>query len=80
MSSAIAQLEGPAYPACLGYLLDWAHELLGRSGVGMNGFAPLTYSTIRDWSVLTDRAIAPHEVHALMVLDRAMRTTPEASR
>ncbi|HXG70341.1 MAG TPA: hypothetical protein VNJ04_06965 [Gemmatimonadaceae bacterium] len=38
----------------------------------MNGLLPLTYSTISDWSRLQDIPVAPHEVDALMVLDRTL--------
>lgn len=71
--------SGPDVPACLAYLLDWLDQLHGRSGVGMNSIVPLTYSTIAEWSRLTDTVVAPHEVHALIVLDsvRCHPGTPE---
>ncbi len=53
--------------------MDWAHQLLGRSGIGMNGIAPLTYSTIGEWSRLTATPVHPHEVEALIVIDAVMR-------
>lgn len=42
----------------------------------MNGFAPLSYTTIADWARLTDRTVRPHEVKALLALDRVMRNPP----
>lgn len=74
--SARKILDGaPVVPDCLSYLLDWLDMLHGRSGIGMTGIVPLTYTTIADWSRLTGTAVAPHEVHALLVLD-AVRCHP----
>lgn len=71
------ELEGPAAPEPVQYLLRWSWEMYGRSGVSMDGVAPLSYTTIRDWAVLTDRAIDPHEVQALLVLDAVRRNPPK---
>ncbi len=75
---ALAELDGPPAPVALAYLLQWSRELYGRSGVGMNGLAPLAFSTIRDWARLTQRGhIAPHEVHALLLLDAIWMHPPK---
>lgn len=74
---AQAELDGPPAPVALEYLLRWSWELHGRSGVGMDGYAPLTFTAIRDWAVLTEREIEPHEVQALMVLDAVRRNPPK---
>jgi hypothetical protein len=66
-------LAGPPFPEALAYLLAWAYALHGRSGVGELGFAPLTYTTVADWSRLMGLAVAPHEVEALMQIDGVMR-------
>ena len=66
-------LDGPPMPEELRYLREWVQELYGRSGVGAVGVNPLTYTTIMDWAVLTDRSVQPHEVQALMALDAVMR-------
>lgn len=66
-------------PEALGYLHEWLLELFGRSGVSMDGLAPLTYSTIADWARLTDRRPQPHEVKALLHLDLVMRH-PDAGK
>lgn len=71
-----AQLAGPERPDALRYLLDWHHELHGRSGVGMDGFVPLTFTTIAAWAQLTERAPLPHEVAALLTLDTVRRNPP----
>jgi hypothetical protein len=69
---SIDKLKPPEYPEWIDYLREWAVELHGRSGVGMGGYAPLTYTTIADWSRLNRVPIDPEEVRALMQLDAAM--------
>jgi len=71
------RLLGPPVPPPLEYLYRWHDELFGRSGAGMDGPAPLTYSTILDWAILTDRTVLPHEVMALVRLDDVRRHPPE---
>lgn len=73
-----ARLDGPPYPAALRYLDEWSQALFGRSGVGMHGMAPLSYSTIADWARLMDVTVQPHEVEALLILD-AIRAHPSPS-
>lgn len=65
-------LEGPEFPEPLAYLHRWLFELHGRSGIGMHGAAPLTYTTIRDWMALKDVAPTPLEIDALMLLDQTL--------
>lgn len=72
VTSAILALTGPGFPDGMDFLYVWAQELHGRSGVGMNGYNPLTYTTIADWARLKDVDISPHEVDALLYLDGAM--------
>ena len=76
---AIRKLEGPEFPENLAYLWAWVMELHGRSGVGMAGLAPLSYTTIRDWSELTDQYPDPDEVQGLMALDAVLRAGPSAT-
>lgn len=66
-------MAGPERPDALEYLYRWALELVGRSGVGMAGLAPLTYGTVMDWAALTGRRPRPFEVEALMRLDAILR-------
>lgn len=66
---AIRALQGPECPEWLEYLKDWLYELHGRSGVGMNGYAPLSYATIAGWSQLTGRDPSIGDVEALLLLD-----------
>ena len=50
----------------------WAYQLHGRSGVGMAGVAPLSYTNVEAWMRLMDISLEPYEIDALMVLDAAM--------
>ena len=70
---AAADLEPPAYPETLGYLRDWTAELVGRSGVGMDGFAPLSWECLDAWARRMDHEPTADECWALMRLDLAMR-------
>lgn len=76
-SSAIADLTPPEFPDSLAYLLGWSHELVGRSGLGMSGFAPLSWNTLESWARLTERHPSPEECDALMALDAAFRNPDE---
>jgi len=67
------QLIGPAVPESLAYLRDWLFQLVGRSGVGMAGAAPLSYGTIADWARLTGNTPTPDDVEALLYLDAVLR-------
>jgi hypothetical protein len=70
---------GPSCPDALRYLLEWLYALHGRSGLGMNGLAPLSWPTIAAWSQMTGHRPNAREVVALFQLDDAMMsTTPGA--
>ncbi len=71
--SAIDQLTPPDHPEQMEYLLDWSRELVGRSGVGMDGLAPLTWEAIDAWARRTGRNPTPDECSALMLLDGVFR-------
>lgn len=77
---AIAKLEPPDYPESLEYLRDWARELVGRSGVGMDGAAPLSWECLRAWSDVTGNRFTAEEASALMLLDGAMRHPDDVDR
>lgn len=74
---ALEALEGPEIPDAVAYLYDWALELHGRSGIGMEGVSPLSYVTVVTWAQLTGRDPQPDEVEALMLLDAVLRN-PDA--
>lgn len=63
---------GPECPEPLEYLRDWLYAVHARSGVGMSGFAPLSWPAYdawaRHWGVTPDRA----EEDALFLLDGIM--------
>ena len=65
-------LEGPELPGTLHYLWGWWAELNGTRRVGQWGLEGITYQDIDAWARLTDRRPEPHEVQALIALDRAV--------
>jgi hypothetical protein len=73
----VPELEGPLFPSDMQHIYGWNQELFGRSGLGMSGVAPLSYSAIADWSRLTGNNPDPDEVFALFRLDSVMRHPPE---
>jgi hypothetical protein len=78
--AAIKALEGPPVPEEVAYLKRWAVELYGRSGIGMSGLAPLTYSTLESWMRLKGVVLEPYEVEALMAIDMAMMPDMDAKK
>lgn len=79
-AGAIEALTPPEYPEGLSYLLGWLEELVGRSGVGMDGLAPLTWQTLDAWADRTGRHPTPEECTALMLLDGAYRHPDEPAQ
>ena len=77
---AIAALNGPEFPEDMEYLWQWALEMHGRSGVGMAGLAPLGFSTIADWCVLTGTTLDPLEVEGLLAVDAALLSAGRESK
>ncbi len=76
--SALKALTPPSYPESLGYLLEWSHELVGRSGEGMGGASPLSWPSLDAWADRTGRNPSRDECHALMQLDTAFRHPEES--
>jgi hypothetical protein len=56
----------------LEYLYRAAIEMHGRSGVGMGGLMPVSFTTIADYSRLKDIQFRPHEVDAIVQLDSVL--------
>ena len=70
---AILMLRGPGVPDRVAHLWEWFLELNAGRRVGMNGAEPLAFVDIDAWQRLTDRCVAPREIHGLMAMDRAWR-------
>lgn len=70
---AVAALEAPSYPDWIHYLREWSDQLYARSGIGMEGIAPLTHVTIVAWRINTGHAPSADEIDALMQLDTVRR-------
>lgn len=66
-------LREPEYPAFIHYLRVWSDELVGRSGVGMDGAAPLSNTELLAWCINTGTVLTPSEQRALMRLDTVRR-------
>lgn len=77
LETLLALIEGPEAPECLGYLLDMHHDLYGRCGVTMEGYAPLTWEALLAYETKQGIVIPPHECTALMTLDAVRRHPPE---
>jgi hypothetical protein len=65
-------LEAPPVPDAVQYLYDWLLELDAARGYDMNGPQLLSYREVDAWARLTDRQPQPHEVQALLSLDRVL--------
>lgn len=66
-------LRGPEPPPRLAYLYRWFLDLDSTRQTGVNGPEGFTYPMIDAWARLMDERPLPHEVSALMALDRAIR-------
>ena len=66
-------LEEPDYPAEMDYLRQWSRELFGRSGIGMEGVAPLKPTEVEAWARLNGLDLTPLETQALFRLDTVRR-------
>ena len=78
--SAIRELaKEPDCPEAITYLVEWSFDLYGRSGVGLEGVAPLSNTELVHWSFLRGVRLEPYEVEALMTFDRILRN-PEKER
>lgn len=71
-----AQLQGPEVPVAMRYLLGWLDELDGRSGVTMDGKAPLSWEALDCWARRTGRDPLYHELMALLNLYTLRRNPP----
>ncbi len=76
---AEAALEEPPYPEWIQPLRDAHRLLLGRSGVGPDGLAPLSMETLTHARTLYGLHFEPHEMDLLFTLD-AIARHPERVR
>jgi hypothetical protein len=68
----------PEIPEGFEYLVQWAQDLYGRSGIGMSGAAPLSPTVLKDWAEGMDYApLHPLEFEALFKLTDAMFVTDD---
>jgi hypothetical protein len=70
-------LDGPLFPTDLEYLYGYASELVGRSGHGMSGLAPVSNREIEAFERLHGITLEPFEVEAIYRLDGVMRNPPK---
>ena len=66
----------PELPAELGYLLDLHRELVLGRQTGVGG-GEMGWSDVADWLFLTDQRLEPHEVVALLRIDREFLNPPD---
>jgi hypothetical protein len=77
LAGAQEALDGPPFPCDLEYLYGYASELVGRSGLGMSGLAPVSNREIESFERLHGITLEPYEVEAIYRLDSAMRNPPK---
>lgn len=77
---AIAELTARPLPDEMRYILNWHNELFGRCGVGMDGYDPLTWTSLHAWAEMTGRDPEPYEVDLLMNLDAIRRHPPKEEK
>lgn len=66
-------MAGPQVPREVAHLWWWFLELERTTQMAEFGPQALTYCEIAAWAALMDRQPLPHEVDALLDLDRAFR-------
>lgn len=66
-------LEGPECPEALEYLLGYAYEMHGRSGLSEAGVAPLGYATLAAWAGFRGVTLEWWEVETLLRVDAELR-------
>lgn len=63
--------EQPTVPACAQHVWVWWWDLNTRRPPGFESLAPLSYSEIRSWLLLTGKHVAPEEIDWLIGMDNA---------
>lgn len=67
--------EQPAVPECATHVWTWWWELNSRRPPGFEAVAPLSYTEIRAWILLTGRHVAYEELEWLIQMDNAWLNT-----
>ncbi len=68
----------PEYPQWVEYLIEWARQLFGRSGIGFGGAMPLSPTVLKDWAEMKGVApLHPLEFEALLELEMALHYNEE---
>ena len=70
--------EGPPLPEALVWLLQQAYAMVGRSGEGMNGAAPLRWSELAAYQAETGWHFTAGDKDVLMQLDSIIRRVARA--
>lgn len=78
-ATAVKKLATADCPEGFEYLRDWAYALYSRSGVGMDGAAPLSWREMEAWERGTLYEPDLRDKQSLMTLDAILRhpETPE---
>lgn len=69
--AGVATPKQPSVPACAQHVWDWWWELNARRGPGFETIAPITYSDLYHWLLLTGKYVMPEEIDWLIQLDNA---------
>ena len=72
-AGAVKRLATTECPEGLEYLRDWTYALFGRSGVGMDGVAPLSWRELEAWERGTRYEPSLMDKVMLMRLDAILR-------
>ena len=63
--------EQPLVPPCAVHVWEWWWELNARRPPGFDALAPLSYTEIHSWILLTGRYMRPEEVRWLITMHNA---------
>ena len=61
--------EQPAIPFCANHVWQWWWELNTRRQPGFDNLAPISYSEIGHWLLLTGKQVTPEEISWLIQMD-----------
>jgi hypothetical protein len=61
----------PSIPECAAHVWGWWFELNARRGPGFDSLAPISYSEIKNWILLTGKLVTYEEIAWLVAMDNA---------